>query len=243
MKSDIMTWPMADNGGWTEDKYCIEPGTYCGLIMLFSTMNGEPLAFINDGILQHMRVGGGGGIGAKYLARKNATTVGMLGSGGMARTYLQAYCAVRKITKVKVYSPTKANRDAYASEMGRRLNIEVEAVDNPEEAVRNSDIVSSCTDSMAPTFEADWLSEGQHVTMLGPMEISNEVLQRVDVKISQGESGLDIESRDTEKGIGHSPMAWVAGSEEERKRLPEKQDNFNFIVLSLIHISEPTRPY
>ena len=83
---------------------------------------------------------------------------------------------------------------------------------------------------MAPTFEADWLSEGQHVTMLGPMEISNEVLQRVDVKISQGESGLDIESRDTEKGIGHSPMAWVAGSEEERKRLPGKQDNFNFIV-------------
>ena len=230
MKSDIMTWPMAANGSWTEDKYCIEPGTYCGLIMLFSTMNGEPLAFINDGILQHMRVGGGSGIGAKYLARENATTVGMLGSGGMARTYLQAYCAVRKITKVKVYSPTKKNRDAYASEMGRRLNIEVEAVDNPEEAVRDSDIVSSCTDSMAPTFEADWLSEGQHVTMLGPMEISNEVLQRVDVKISQGESGLDIESKDTEKGIGHSPMAWVAGSEEERKRLPGKQDNFNFIV-------------
>ena len=62
------------------------------------------------------------------------------------------------------------------------------------------------------------------------MEISNEVLERVDVKISQGSGGLNIDTKDTEKGVGHSPLAWVAGSKEERKRLPEKQENFNFIV-------------
>ena len=131
---------------------------------------------------------------------------------------------------MKVFSPTKANREAYASEMSRRLNIEVQPVDSAEEAVRGSDIVSSCTDSMAPTFEAAWLSPGQHVTMLGPMEISKEVLDRVDVNISQGSGGLNIDTKDTEKGIGHSPLAWVAGSKEERKRLPEKQEDFNFIV-------------
>ena len=114
--------------------------------------------------------------------------------------------------------------------MSRRLNIAVEPVDNPEEAVRGVDIVSSCTDSMASTFDAEWLSKGQHVTMLGPMEISKEVLERVDIKISQGSSGLDISSKGTEKGIGHSPMAWVAGSKDERKRLPAKQEDFNFIV-------------
>ena len=230
MKSDIMTWPTDEDGNWTEDKYCVEPGTYCGLIMVFSAMNGEPLAFINDGVLQHMRVGGGGGIGAKYLAREDATTVGMLGSGGMARTYLQAYCAVRAIRSVKVYSPTKANREAYASEMSRRLNIEVRAVDTAAEAIRRSDIVSSCTNSMSPTFDADALEPGQHVTMLGPMEISKEVLKRCDVKISQGGAGLDLTGEGVEQGIGHSPMAWVAGSDEERRRLPPKQENFNFIV-------------
>ena len=61
MKSDIVSWPRAEDGSWTEEKYCMEPGTYCGLIFLVSTRNGEPLAFINDGVLQHMRVGGGGG--------------------------------------------------------------------------------------------------------------------------------------------------------------------------------------
>ena len=90
MKSDIITWPSDQNGNWTEEKYCRTPGTYCGLILLVSTRNAEPLAFINDGVLQHMRVAGGAGIGAKYLARADARVVGMLGSGGMARTHMQA---------------------------------------------------------------------------------------------------------------------------------------------------------
>ena len=225
MKSDVMTWPVADDGSWTEDKYCVKPGTYCGLIMLFSANNGEPLAFINDGVLQHMRVGGGGGIGAKYLARPNASSVGMLGSGGMARTYLQAYCAVRQISRVKVYSPTKANREAYASEMSRRLNISVEAVETAEEAVRGSDIVSSCTDSMSPTFDHSWLSPGQHVTMLGPMEVSKEAIETFDVCITQGQSGLRATSSGMQEGVGHSPVAWIAGSDTERDRLPKKQEN------------------
>jgi alanine dehydrogenase len=88
MKSDIMTWPEADQGHRTAEKYCIEPGTFCGLIMLFSTRNGEPLALINDGILQHMRVGGAAGIGVKHMAREDSEELCILGSGGMARTYL-----------------------------------------------------------------------------------------------------------------------------------------------------------
>ena len=79
-------------------------------------------------------------------------------------------------------------------------------------------------------FVIDGLSPGQHVTMLGPMEISNEVLDRCDVKISQGGAGLNMTGKGIEQGIGHSPMAWIAGSEEERKRLPPKQESFNFIV-------------
>ena len=59
MKSDVVSWPADANGNWTEEKSCVEPGTYCGLIFLFSTVNGEPLAIINDGHLQHARVGAG----------------------------------------------------------------------------------------------------------------------------------------------------------------------------------------
>ena len=72
MKSDVVYWPEDENGNWTEEKYCVEPGTFCGLVFLFSTRNGEPLALMNEGNLQHMRVGGGGGLGVKYLSREDS---------------------------------------------------------------------------------------------------------------------------------------------------------------------------
>ena len=101
MKSDILYWPKDEQGYWKEEKYSTREGLYCGLVFLFSTRNAEPLAIINDGIIQHMRVGGGAGLGAKYLSREDSHTVGMIGSGGMARTYLEAFCSVRDIHKVK----------------------------------------------------------------------------------------------------------------------------------------------
>ena len=167
MKSDIVTWPKDPSGTWTEEKYCREPGTYFGLILLLSTRNGEPLAFINDGILQHMRVGGGAGLGAKYLAREDAHVVGMIGSGGMARTYLEAIACVREITECRVYSPTAANRNAFAREMSEQLKMKVVAVDSARAAVRGADILASATDSMIPVYEPDWIDGSAHQRQRG----------------------------------------------------------------------------
>jgi alanine dehydrogenase len=223
MKSDVITWPVGKDGLWRENKYCMRPGLFFGLILLLSTRNGEPLAFINDGVLQHMRVGGGAGIGAKHLARNDASTVGILGSGGMARTYLEAFQAVRPIKRAKVYSPTRANRNRFAAEMSAKLNIAVEAVDIAREAVRGVDVLATCTDSMNPTFPAEWLEAGMHVTMVGPREIDRDVLKRCDVKIRQGGGGVRIvESERVKVEVGHSPVAFVAGTPEEMRRLPAK---------------------
>jgi ornithine cyclodeaminase/alanine dehydrogenase-like protein (mu-crystallin family) len=229
MKSDIVTWPKDPDGNQTEDKYCRAPGTYCGLIMLVSTRNAEPLAFINDGVLQHMRVGGGAGIGVKYLAREDAAVVGMLGSGGMARTFLEAFKCVRDIRLCKVYSPTAGNRDAFAQEMSRRLNIEVRAVDDPREAVRGADILSSCTDSMQPVYDADWIEPGMHVTNLGRREIPDAAAERFDVVVRQGTAGLQM--RETERfqaERGLSPAAFIGGTLEEMQRLPKKNPQPGF---------------
>jgi len=224
MKSDVISWPEDENGNWTEDKYCVEPGTYCGLIFLFSTRNGEPLAMINDGELQHMRVGAGAGLGVRYLSREDSKVVGMLGSGGMARAYLKAFCNERPIEKVRVYSPTKKNRDAYAAEMMDSLNIEVEPVDDPEAAVRGADIVSTCTDSMRPVIRGEWLEPGMHVTNLGGFEIDEVTFRRTDVIVRQGIGGAKLaEDPRIQYGRGHSPVAFVAGSDEEMKRLPPAQ--------------------
>jgi alanine dehydrogenase len=84
MLSDIVSWP-GDKGN-QRDKHCIQPGTYFGMLIMFSVRDGMPAAFINDGFLQHMRVAAGAGLGVKYLARQDSHVVGMIGSGDMART-------------------------------------------------------------------------------------------------------------------------------------------------------------
>jgi ornithine cyclodeaminase/alanine dehydrogenase-like protein (mu-crystallin family) len=96
MLSDMVNWPR-QHGQVRETKYAGAPGTFCGLLLPFSIEDATPVAMINDDILQHLRVGGGAGLGAKYLSRPESSVVGMIGSGGMARTYLDAFCRVRSI--------------------------------------------------------------------------------------------------------------------------------------------------
>ena len=226
LKSDIVHWPTAADGSTSENKYCMQPGTFCGLVVLYSSGNGEPLAIMNDGYLQQMRVGAAAGIGTRLLAREDAGTVGMLGSGGMARTFLQAYAAVRNLKKVKVFSRSPENRKRYALEMSQALDIEVAPVDSAREAVRGVDIVSTCTDSIKPTIEPAWLEPGMHVVNLGPHEISAAVAARFDVKVQQGKEGLPLPESDMfRKGIGGSLGAFVMGTEAQQARLPRATKN------------------
>lgn len=229
MKSDIITWPKGSDGNWTEDKYCREPGTYCGIIYLLSTRTAEPLAFINDGYLQHMRVGGGAGIGVKWLSREDSHVVGMLGSGGMARTFLEAFSCVRDIKLCKVYSPSAINRELYALEMSQKLGIEVRAVETARDAVRGADILSTCTDSMKPVYDADWIEKGMHVTNLGRREMPDSATMKFDVVIRQGTAGLQMRQTErfqAERGL--SPAAFIGGSLEEMQRIPEKNSQPGF---------------
>jgi alanine dehydrogenase len=153
----------------------------------------------------------------------------MLGSGGMARTFLEAFKCVRDIRRCKVYSPTPAHREEYAEEMSKRLNIEVIPVDNPREAIRGADLLSSCTDSMSPVYDAEWIEPGMHVTNLGRREMPDTSAERFDVVIRQGTAGLQMKQTErfqAERGL--SPAAYIGGTVEEMKRIPEKNPEPGF---------------
>src|SRR5467141_52174 len=70
MLSDMVSWPR-EYGRVRENKWAREPGTFCGLLFLFSAKDASPVAMIKDGLLQHFRVGGGAGLGVKYLSRED----------------------------------------------------------------------------------------------------------------------------------------------------------------------------
>ena len=183
MKSDIEYELEHPGGLLTQEKYCVEPGTYCGLVLLFSIQNAEPLAIINDGIIQHIRVAATAGIAAKYLARADSETLAILGSGGMARTHAAALCAVRPIKRINVFSPTPSHREKFAEEMRAKLEVNAHAIDNPQRAVENADIVAACTDSKLPVFEEKWVRPGMHLTRVLPAEFGSWIDSKADVII------------------------------------------------------------
>jgi ornithine cyclodeaminase/alanine dehydrogenase-like protein (mu-crystallin family) len=156
------------------------PGKYCGLILLFSAKNGELLAILNDGFVQHLRVGATSGIAARHLSRKNAKVAGILGTGGMARAHLEAFSLVRKLEEARVFSPNPDHRRRFAEELGSQLGIKVRVCDDPHSVVRGADIVATCTDSMTPVLPGGWIERGMFVSSVTSAEMEESTFAPLD---------------------------------------------------------------
>jgi ornithine cyclodeaminase/alanine dehydrogenase-like protein (mu-crystallin family) len=127
-------------------------------------------------------------VASKILARKDAKIMGLLGSGEQAKTQVTAHLVVRPLTQIKVYSPTKENRENFARTMSQETGVEVVPVSSAEEAVRGSDIVSAATNTVDPVVQGRWLEEGMHVTslvggdgFLPRKELDDEAIKKADL--------------------------------------------------------------
>ncbi|HYA28812.1 MAG TPA: ornithine cyclodeaminase family protein, partial [Acidobacteriota bacterium] len=144
----------------------VYPGDFIGLVMLFDMDTCNILALMDDHYISAMRVGATSAVASKYLARQDAKTMGLIGSGEQARTQVTAHACVRRLTKVKVYSPTKANREKFAKEMSQQTGIEIIPVDSAEAAIRGSDIVTAATNTVDPVIQGKWLEPGMHLNSI-----------------------------------------------------------------------------
>ena len=180
INSDIVTWPKRGNN-IRREKVPAAPGNrYVGLVLLFSTENGEPLAIFPDGVMQRIRVGAANGLGVKYLARKNAKTVGILGSGWQAGAQLMAVCAVRDIAAIRCFSPNAENRVTFSRQMSDALGIEVIPVAQPEEAIKGADIVMCASNSLDNIFFEHWIEPGMHLSSIKVPEIEPKAVKYAD---------------------------------------------------------------
>ena len=173
INSDVVTHPVVA-GKPRRQKQPLAPGNrWVGLVLLFSTQTGALLAMFPDGVMQRLRVGAASGLALKHLARKDAKTLALIGSGWQAGAQLAAALAARPLKEVRVWSPRRESRDAFAAE-----HPDVKAVDTAEQCVRGADIIAASTSSMVRVVEPKWLEPGVHVSCIKTQEVDGEVLDR-----------------------------------------------------------------
>jgi alanine dehydrogenase len=156
-------------------------GLFVGLVQLFSTETGELLAIMPDGLIQQTRVGVTSALGMKIMARKNSEVLGLIGSGGQAKSHYRFMTAVMPIKKVRVFSPNPEHRKSFVEEMAKETGVPGEPVGSAQEAVNGCDVICSATNSSRPVVEPDWLKPGVHYNSIREFETDLRVLEKCDV--------------------------------------------------------------
>lgn len=166
------------------------------LVTLYDPKTGDLQAWIQADYLGQVRTGAASGVATKTLARADAKTLGIIGTGKQARTQCEAIAKVRSLSEVHVYSSNPDRRQAFASEMSKTCGIPVTAVDSAEEAVAGKDIVVTATNAREPVLKGDWLSDGCHVNLVGSNFLSKA---EADVRVFERAAFVVTDSKDQAK--------------------------------------------
>jgi alanine dehydrogenase len=148
-------------------QYTYVKGKLCFLVPLYSVSTGELLALIEADVMGQLRTGAASGVATKYLARKLAKVAAILGTGGQARTQLEAIHNVRMLDAVYVYGRDAQGRNQFCDEMSERLSIHVYPKENAADAVREAEIICTATTSARPVLSGAELAPGVHINAIG----------------------------------------------------------------------------
>lgn len=221
INSDILSWPMIE-GKRRRQKLPLAPGDrWTGLVLLFSTETGEPLAIFPDGVVQRMRVAAASGLGVKYLAREDARTVGLIGAGWQAGSQVMAVAAVRNVETIRCYSPTRDRREAFCRDMAARTGLAIEPAASGEEAVRGSDIVLCATNSLDHVFFRDWLEPGMHLGTIRDGDLEAAAIRACDVIAMHDPASVSNANYHTTHGLRIPDQEKEASVSDEMQFLAE----------------------
>jgi alanine dehydrogenase len=181
---------------------------------LFDATSGELQALIQAEYLGQMRTGAASGVATQYMARPDASEIGLFGAGKQARTQLQAVCKVRKVRRVQVYSRNEEHRRQFADEMSELCQTEVVPVPRPELAAEDKDIVITATTSREPVFNGNWLAEGTHVNAIGSnflskAELDPVAVRRCDSIVVDSKEQARIEAGDFVQALEDGVIHWA----------------------------------
>ena len=161
-----------------------------GNVVLFDGRNGALLALMDAGYLTAMRTGASGGVAARYLAREDARTLTIFGSGVQAPYQVEAALCERAIERVLVVSRTPANAEALAVSLTEQFGVPVQATVDVRMAVEAADILVTATSAHEPLFEGSLLRPGVHISAIGShlpyaSEVDAGTVRRANVVVDQ----------------------------------------------------------
>ncbi len=206
---------LAPGGRWTE------------LLLLFSVKTGELLAVVHGGYLQRLRVGATSGLCAKYVAQPGVKKVALIGTGGLAGPHLEAQSRIYALEEVKVYSPSEEHRKTFVEYWSTRLEFRIKAVNNPREAIEDTQLVSLVTNSLSPVLDGDWLRPGMHVNSVQRGELDTRTIERSDFIV------IRSRDRDTHWYMGPRVPEEVKFDQSEDPALQPKMRTLGGIIAGM----------
>lgn len=155
--------------------------THQAVILAFDPHTGEPLALVDGTAITAIRTGAAAALSARLLARDDAGTLALLGTGVQARSHARAFARVRTLREIRVASRDPERAEALAGELAAELGVETRAARDYADAVRDADLVAAVTHSPEPVVRREWLAPGAHVTSVGVnphgRELAGEVVR------------------------------------------------------------------
>ena len=193
--------------------YTTGPGGARFYFLHFDAKSGELAAMMQADRLGQIRTGAASGVATKYMAREDATRVGIYGTGWQARSQLQAIAEVRPIVSMVAYGRDAARREKFCNEMTDELGIPVRPVETPEEVPQDVDIVVTATNAREPFLRGAWLKPGQHVNAigsnaLGRLEIDEEAVTRMSFIAADAIDQAKIECGDLAAVVDAGKLYW-----------------------------------
>jgi alanine dehydrogenase len=156
------------------------------LVPLYEMGTGDLVALIEADYMGQLRTGAASGVATKYLARRDARVAAIIGTGGQAKTQLEAVAAVRRLDSVNVFGRDPQKREEFCKEMSERIGIAVRSVGSASEAVRGAHIVCTATTAVQPVVNGADLTSGVHINAIGAnhahkRELDDEAVASADV--------------------------------------------------------------
>jgi alanine dehydrogenase len=191
--------------------------THLAMIVLFDPDTGALQALMDGRYITEARTAAVSAVSARHLARPDASTLAIIGSGVQARSHLEAYTEVRQLRDVRVWSPNAASRERFVDEMSGHAHAPVRATATAEAAVRGADLVVLATSSPTPVVDVSWISPGSHIVSVGACrpdqrEMPPDLLAGARLFVDSRAAAL-VESGDVVMGIaeGHFRPEHIAG--------------------------------